>query len=421
MRAPAVVIVGAGLAGLCCARELHARSVPFVLLEAADQVGGRVRTDEHEGFRLDRGFQVLLTAYPECRRVLDYAALDLHPFLPGALVRRGERFHRLSDPWRRPLDSIATLFAPLGGLADKLRVARFRAAVRGMSLQQIFERPERSSREALKLRGFSDDFVESFFRPFFGGVFLERGLETSSRMLEFLFKMFSEGSAALPAGGMQAIPRQIAAALPAESLRTGARVESIEPGRVLLSGGESIAARAVVVATDGAEASRLVPRMAAPAFRRTVCLYYDAPVPPVRRAVLVLNGNGESDGPVNHLAVVSQVAPGHAPAGRALVAANVVEPRSAEPADELEPPVRRQLTAWFGSAVDAWRHLRSYTIPRALPALSPGAGREPSPGKDCPEGVFVCGDHTESGSIQGAMLSGSRAARTARDWCYDFV
>ena len=404
-----VVVVGAGLAGLCCARELHRRGMPTLVLEASDGVGGRVRTDLHDGFLLDRGFQVLLTAYPECRAVLDYDALDLRPFFPGSLVRRGGRVHRVADPWRKPLQSLLTLFTPVGGLGDKLRVARFRAAVRGRTIEEIFAAPERTAAEALRDRGFSEEMLDRFFRPFFGGVFLERDLSTSSRMLEFLFKMFSEGNTAIPAAGMQSIPLQIAAGLPEGCLRTGARVDSVRPDRVLLEGGEEIHAASVVIATDGAEYGRLVPGEQRTRFRSTVCLYFDAPEPPVREPILVLDGDGR--GPANHVCVVSEVAPGYAPEGRALVSVNVVEPASLEPTEDLERGVREQMGEWFGSAAADWRLLRAYRIPRALPSAEAGALDPPSRPVALESGLFVCGDHRENGSIQGAMASGRRAAQ----------
>ena len=189
-----VLIIGAGLSGLSCARHLHEGGVPFQLLEAADGVGGRVRTDEVEGFRLDRGFQVLLTAYPETQAALDYEALDLKPFYEGALVRTGGRFHRVADPLRRPLGAPATLLAPVGSIADKLRVAWLRWSVRRGSISDLLRRPETTTLDALRRRwGFSDRIVDAFFRPFLGGILLDRDLEASSRMFEFVFRMFSEG------------------------------------------------------------------------------------------------------------------------------------------------------------------------------------------------------------------------------------
>ncbi|MEZ4521226.1 MAG: FAD-dependent oxidoreductase [Thermomicrobiales bacterium] len=204
-----VVIVGAGLAGLSCGLHLAAEGIPFSIFEAADQVGGRVRTDEVRGFRLDRGFQVLLTAYPEAAELLDYGDLDLHPFYPGAFVRTGGRFHVLADPFRNPVDGGKTIATPVGSILDKGRVAQLRYRVRSGTLDDLWKHPETTSLNYLRQAGFSTSMIDGFFRPFFGGVFLEPDLRTSSRMLEFIFRMFAQGDIAIPATGMEAIPASL--------------------------------------------------------------------------------------------------------------------------------------------------------------------------------------------------------------------
>jgi len=259
MRAKAeVIIMGGGLAGLCCALKFHQEGIPFLLLEASDAVGGRVRTDRMEGFLLDRGFQVLLTAYPEAQRVLEYKALDLHYFYPGAMVRFGGKFHKVADPWRRPLDALGGLFSPVGNIADKMKVGRLCRKTMEGSVEDLFRRPEMTTLKSLQEIGFSEKMIDRFFRPFLGGVFFNRELEISSRMFEFGFRMFSSGETALPGGGMGAIPNQIASRLPAESLRLNSRVESIQDRSVLLSSGEKVTADALVLATEGPEAARLL-------------------------------------------------------------------------------------------------------------------------------------------------------------------
>jgi phytoene dehydrogenase-like protein len=408
-----VVIIGGGVAGLCCALRLQEKEIPCVVLEASDAPGGRVRTDRVDGFLLDRGFQVLLTAYPEARRLLDYRALRLRTFAPGALVRIQGKLHRVSDPFRQPWTLPATLLAPVGSLADKLAIARLRSYVRSGTVEEIWTRPETSSLEALRSFGFSQRMIDAFFRPFFGGIFLETELATSSRMLEFVFRMFSEGWAALPAAGMGAISEQLAARLTPGTLRLDARVEGIGDGAVYLSKKrERIPAAAVVVATEASEAARILPDLRPPGFHDTACLYYAAPRAPLAKPVLVLNGEG--GGPVDNLCVPSAVAPTYAPAGQALVSATVVGAAGADEKD-LESEVRRQLTSWFGIATADWRHLRTYRIPLALPArknLEPAAlpvRRKP--------GIYVCGDHRETPSLQGAMVSGRRAAEAVgEDW-----
>jgi phytoene dehydrogenase-like protein len=236
---PDVLIVGGGLAGLCAARTLHAAGRTFAILEASDAVGGRVRTDIVDGFRLDRGFQVLLDAYPEAATVLDYAALDLKAFLPGALVRFEGRFHEVSDPWRRPMAAIGSLGNPIGTLADKLKVATIRQRALQGTVEERFRSPETTTIDALRRAGLSDVIINRFFRPFLGGIFLEPELLTSSRMFEFVFRMFSTGNAVVPALGMEEIPKQLAAALPPASIRLNTRVVEVTPGQVRLEGGET--------------------------------------------------------------------------------------------------------------------------------------------------------------------------------------
>jgi UDP-galactopyranose mutase (EC 5.4.99.9) len=209
MSTPDVLVIGAGLSGLACARQLHRRGFSVQVLEAADRVGGRVRTEEADGFRMDRGFQVMLTAYPEAQLALDYEALDFHAFYDGALVRYGGRFHRIADPLRQPLDVPQTLISPIGTAADKLRVARARFRLRQLMVPEIMEREERTALEVLRSRwGFSARMIDRFFRPFFGGIFFDRALGASSRMFEFLFKMFAEGQTVLPAGGIDGSRRR---------------------------------------------------------------------------------------------------------------------------------------------------------------------------------------------------------------------
>ena len=403
-----VLVVGAGVAGLACAARLHGAGVPVEIFEASDAVGGRVRTDRVDGFLLDRGFQVFLTAYPEARDLLDYGALDLGRFRPGALVRLEQRFHRVGDPLRRPLDALAALRAPIGSLVDKLRVGRLRVGVTRPSLKEILARPELPARAALQDRwGFSERMIERFFRPFLGGVFLERELRTSSRLLEFVLRCFSVGHAALPARGMGEVPAQLEAHLPEGTVHLGTRVASVAEGSVALESGERREARAVVVATDGPEAARLLPELAHPGSRATATLYYAADAPPVREPILLLNG--DEGGPVNHAAVLTAVAPSYAPADHALFQASVLEPLP-EDDEALERSVRRQLGDWFGSPVERWRHLRTDRIAHALPEQAPPSLSPPDRPVRVEAGLYVAGDHRSTASLNGALASGRRAA-----------
>ncbi|NMO15348.1 FAD-dependent oxidoreductase [Pyxidicoccus fallax] len=406
MSNPDVIVVGAGLAGLACARALVASRVKVLLLEGGDAPGGRVRTDGHEGFLLDRGFQVYLTAYPEGRRSLDHGALGLRRFTPGAKVWRGGRLHTVADPLRRPGMALSHLFGEPGTFGDKLRVLELRQLSVSGELEDVWHRPQRASLRYLRELGFTDEMLEGFLRPFFAGIFLERELDTSSRFLEFVFRMFATGDTTVPERGMGAIPEQLAAGLPSGTLRMRSPVGEVWGHRVRLADGETIGAKAVVVATDPASAVGLLPGMLAPRMNRVTCLYFAAPEPPVTGPWLVLNGEGR--GVVNNVAVMSEVSPAYAPSGQSLVSVSVLGEWLDTAA--LEARVREELSGWFGTAVSAWRHLRTYVIPRALPSQLPEALEPPRRPVRLSPGLYVCGDHRDNASIDGALGSGRRAA-----------
>jgi len=408
-----VLIIGGGLAGLCCALHLHQSGISSQILEASDGVGGRVRTDKVEGFLLDRGFQVLLTAYPEARRVLDYEALQLRPFYPGALIRFKNRFYRFADPWRHPADGFLGIFTPIGSFSDKLRVRKLRQHVLKGSLSDLYNRPETTTLQALRNIGFSENMIDRFFKPFIGGVFFDSNLGVSSRMFEFGFRMFSMGDTALPSGGMGAIPEQIASRLPKGTVRIETRVESIQEGGVTLKSGEKIKARAVVVATEGPEAARLLGDKEKHGSRSVSCLYYETGEPPISGPLLILNGEGK--GPINSLCCPSSVAPNYAPENKVLISITIVgNPDQGD--QQLESTVRSQLTEWFGPGVNGWRHLCTYRILHALPMQTPPVSNPTSRPHQIRPGLFICGEYQNVASIQWAMVSGRQVAEAVLDW-----
>ena len=403
---PEVLIIGAGLAGLCCARRLAEAGVSFQIIEASDGVGGRVRTDEVDGFLLDRGFQVLLTAYPEAKKALDYAQLNLKGFSPGAFSWFAGRMNQLVDPWRTPEMWRVALRSDFGTLADKFRIARLRARLQRNSIEQLFRRPDRSTKDDLVAEGFSSEMIHRFFRPFIGGILLDGELKSSSRMFEFVFKMLSEGDTAIPARGMGAIPAQLAANLPSDTIRLNCKAESLHANEITLQGGETLQARAIVIAADGPAAAHLVGE-AEPASRSVTCFYYAADESPVPHPLLVLNGDGA--GPVNNFAVMTQVAPSYAPAGKHLISISVLGIQQLTDV-QLGGFIIAQMKNWFGPVARSWRFLKSYRIPHAQPQQVPGALEPPQRPVRIRPGIYVSGDHCDNASINGAMLSGRRSA-----------
>lgn len=405
-----VVIVGAGLAGLSCAIALSKAGKAVAILEASDRVGGRVRSDVVDGFTLDHGFQVLLTAYPACKELLDYDSLRLRPFAPGALVRKNGAFAVLADPWRSPSQTFATAFNSVGTWKDKLLVAKLRSAVQSGSLDRLYQNESTTTKEFLAQFGFSEPFVEQFFRPFIGGVYLDESLETSSRMLKFVFRMFSAGDVAVPAEGMGAIPRQLAERLPRGTIRLQSSVTSIDGNRLTLADGSTLAANSIVIATESGTAARLLKQESiATEWNRATTFYYAADSAPDARKMLVLRG--DESGIIQTATILSNVAPEYALAGKALVSVSVSGQTEVD-IDEADNQIRGQLKSWYGDAVTSWKRLRVYDIPFGVPnrdlepVMLPIDGR--SIGSDA--NTYLCGDHRETPSIQGAMNSGLRVA-----------
>ena len=412
-----VVVIGAGLAGLACAARLHELGHDTIVLEASDGVGGRVRTDEVDGFLLDRGFQVLLTAYPASRRWFDAADLELRAFAPGVVVHRGGGVLRLADPFRAPLSAARSLLGPTVTLRDALRLLVWRRAILARSGRRVAQRPQVSTAQRLAEVGFSDGLIEGFFRPFLAGTFFDADLMTSSRVTELVFRCFFRGDVAVPAGGMGRLGTQLAQRLPQDAVRLRTAVHDLhsDPAGGIEVGldGSALHARHVVIAVDAPALAGLrldgVPLddRAAPG-RGTAAVHLSAPRSPTRgRPDLHLGTPGE--GPIATLATMSDVAPGYAPPGQHLVTVSTVGVPD-EDDDALVAAVREQARGWFGDEVDAWRPLAvqriAYAQPRQdpvdLPELARSVARAP--------GVWVCGDHRDTGSIQGALVSGRRTA-----------
>ncbi|PYC64799.1 amine oxidase [Streptomyces tateyamensis] len=398
-RAPEVVIVGAGLAGLACALDLTAAGRAVLLVEAEEEAGGRMRTDVVRGFRLDRGFQVFNTAYPQVKRRLELKSLRLRPFTSGFVLAGADGSRYLVDPTRHPGRAGDLLPGRVLSVRDLVALGLLGARDAALPAAVLKRAPEASAARALRRAGVSQRAVDEVLAPFLAGVFLEDRLETSSRMLHLVLRSMVRGTLCLPQDGIGAVPGQLAALLPRQALRFGVRVDRLTAQGAVLADGTELRARAVVVATGAAQAARLLPGLEVPAARGVTTFYHAAPVSPLREPTLVVDAGRQ----VLNTVVLSEVVPGFSPDRRALVSTSVL----GTDADEVR--VRRRVGELYGVDTAQWEPLAEYRIAEALPAapapLALSRGTRLSPGR------YVCGDHRATASVQGALASGARAAR----------
>jgi len=397
------------------------------LLEAEDAPGGRVRTDHVDGFRLDRGFQLVLTGYPDLPQHFDIRALRLRHFAHGFLVHYGGRFHHFVDPFRGAVaDALGMVLDPMMTLGDKICAVRLRRQVCAGEPASVFRLPETTTRHFLERYRFSTRMIERVFAPLVASAFLERELVTSSRCFQFLLRMLAIGNAAVPELGMETLPRQLAVRLRTDTLRTCARVTGLrrtERSFVAETATEHYTSPHVILALDDAQVRALTngwdARPQPPVtWNRSTTFYYAASRSPIDGPVLALNGDGPASGPINHVAVPSQASERYAPPGAHLVAASVVgrAPQQPQQIEQLEREVRAHLGRWFGSQVARWTILGGYPNVQALPLFTHAEWEQSSP--RLTEGLYACGGASETPSIQGPLASGRRAADALlRDAC----
>ena len=394
-----VLVVGAGLAGLATALRLIGAGRSVRVLEASDAPGGRMRSDVVDGFTVDRGFQVLNTAYPELQRIGIPAGLDLRSFVRGALLRDDAGLHLVADPRQVPSGAAGLLDAPLGTAMQRALLGAYLADVTVAPASRLRGARDVELREALARRGVRGDPVEHFLRPFLQGVLLERELATSSRFAAFVLRTFARGRVVVPAAGMGALPDAIAARLPDGTIEYGARVTAVRPGEVDVAGSGTRSADAVVVAADPVTASTLL-GLRVPAMHAVTTYWHAVPAPPTRRPVIALDTQG---GPVANTVVMTNASPGYSPDHRALIASSVLGAEGLP--DAL---LRSTLARIWGVGTAGWEEVAVTRVPEALPAL-PGGSPLRKPVR-LAEGLYVAGDHRDTPSSQGALVSGRRAA-----------
>nr|WP_299418612.1 NAD(P)/FAD-dependent oxidoreductase [uncultured Emticicia sp.] len=400
------VIIGGGISGLTCAKYLNEKGYNFMLFEGSDALGGRVRTDKVDGFLLDRGFQILLTNYPEAKKILNYNKLDLKYFGSGAMIKAEKGFMKMENPFRNKMAYLTMAFSSVGTLSDKLKIRKFANELAEIPDDEFFKMQATDTLAFLRNYGWSEKIINNFFKPFYGGVFLENNLVTSSNFFQFTFKQFFMGDAAIPANGIQAIPEQIAEMLPRNCIRKNAHVKGFEGNQIFLDGGEVITADRIVVATDPNTSYKLLGETSQRTYNITTCTYFSAETSPLKeQKFIALNPNRR--GAVHNICVPSDISSHYANAGKSLIS---VSTHGVDKLDEitLTNTIKRELFDWFGASVNVWKHLKTYHIPESLVQYSAASKHQNSKLGD---NLYRCGDYLAYPSLNAAMQTGREVAQ----------
>ena len=407
-----VIVVGAGATGLVATLKALEQGKSVLLLEHNDQVGGRLATDVADGFQFDHGFQVLLNAYPAIKRWINEAALETKAFAPGAhILLPGGKRATIGDPLRQPDMLFKTLSSPIGSFGDKLKLLKLVRKVKSTSCEKLFQEPEMSTDDFLNRWGFSENMVSLFFRPFYGGIFLERDLMTSNRMFLFTFKMFAEGQAVLPKGGLQAVAQQLAERLPSGVLKLSTSVNQISKKDGLVE----------VITDSGTLITRQVINAVAPPsnldhpktnWESTVNVYFSSTETSLPKNVITLLPGGC---PVNNVAILDGTQPSYAPKGQHLISVTLFS-KAGESLDFYTKEVMGSLAPWLADELPNWKALRHYDIAYALPSSRHVAWKN-NAGDWGDEQIIETGDWRLHPSLQGAMMAGHLSGKHAALQC----
>ena len=402
-KSPSIHIIGGGISGLIAAWVLEEHGLSATIIEATDRLGGRVKTDVVDGYNLDHGFQVLLTAYPAAKKYLDFDALALQEFLPGSAIFKNGKQKIIGDPLRNLSLLIPTLFSEIGTVNDKLKILALNRRLKKKSIQNIFAEKEQTTLAYLENIGFSETIITDFFIPFFSGIFLENKLETSSRMFEFVYKMFGEGNAALPKDGIQAIPKQLFEKLKSTTIIFNTKVKSVENGSIILESGEIIKSNFTIIAT---QASGLVSNLKNQATLWKSCdtLYFEVTKREIRKPLigLIAAPNALINNIFYHTSLQTS-----ATATKELLSVTVID-RQNLTNKQLVTGVQKELKELCN--IDSCTFIKQYNIPMALPNLQ-DIQYEMLPSETrLTETIFLAGDTQLNGSLNAAMIAGERAA-----------
>ncbi|MFJ9561597.1 FAD-dependent oxidoreductase [Streptomyces fuscichromogenes] len=418
-----VVIVGAGIAGLSAAHRLNSAGVTTAVLEAAPYVGGRMSTEKVDGFRLDRIGQLLSTSYPELRLAPGLDALVLRRYAPGVLLHRDGRRHRAGAPAgggsaRGALYAVRALAsaprsglpvaparttAPMGGAVDQARLGAALGRIAGTPVERILARPELPAAHALAARGVPARTIDGFLRPLLAALLCDPELTTSSRCADLALRSFASGRLCVPEGGAEVLPDLLARALPPGTVHTGVRVTSVSTTSVTTADHGEIRCRAVLLATDARAAAELLPGLRVPDFHQVTVVHHTTDEPTALTTGTSLLLDADRGGPVSHTSVVSNIDPSRAPQGRALISSTVL----GTPPSDIDTAVRMHLSRLYGTSTRRWETLAVHHTPEAVPAMRPPHDlRRPV---RLLAGLYVCGDHRDTSTVQGALHSAHRA------------
>ena len=398
-----IYIIGAGISGLIAAINLEKKGYTPVILEASSSIGGRIKTDIVKGYQLDHGFQVLLESYPKAKQYLDYKKLELQSFLPGATIYKNRNSQTIGDPTRSLKMLIPTMSSSIGTLGDKVKILKLNKSLKKKTLEDIFKEEEKTTLKYLQDKGFSNAMIIDFFKPFFSGIFLEPSLETSSRMFEFVYKMFGTGMATLPKAGIGAIPKQLQEQLVSTQIRLNTAVKEVSGQTVTLESGEVLESDYIIIAT---EVSHIVPNLRGQetAWKSCVNLYFEVDAPKDRKPLigLVADENTRINNIFYHNTLETATT-----GGKSLLSVTVVADNDLS-IEALKAMVTSELSTYCG--INGATFLKSYVIRKALPSLS-NLRNDCAPSEtQLTNNIFLAGDHLLNGSLNAAMVSGERAA-----------
>lgn len=405
-----VYIIGAGISGLVAAYELEQVGYRPVILEASSSIGGRLKTEVKDGYLLDRGFQIFLTGYPEAKRYLNYDTLNLKYFDGDMVILRTDGSIHVTDPLKNPAGIISMAFSKVGNMKDKIKLLQLVANVLGKSDEEIFSQPDVTTEEYFLAKGFSPEIIFNFFNPLYRGIFLEEKLHTSSNMFEYVFKMFNKGKSAVPELGMQEIPNQLFGRLNQTELRLNTKVTNIDGGRISIENEDGVDADEIICACEpnyfSGELKDKYDKSYGRKYHKVTNIYYAIQRSFIAQPIIGLVPSEKFL--INNLHFPTDISTAYSTTGKALLSVTIVN--DIGDVGNLEERVAKELQQLSGIDAIYFEHIHTYKIDKALPIIeSPKHDFIPTMGQLQPN-LHLAGDHLVNASLNGAMISGRRAA-----------